>query len=150
MATARRAPQRRALARGPGAGAPASATRDTWAAYAFLSPWLFGFLVFTAGPMIASLDPLVHRLLDHPDDARRRLGQLPRSSSTTRRSRTALRNTFVYTLLAVPAHVIISLALASLLVRVGRAAGFFRTIFYLPVMTPAVAVGILYLLLFNG
>ena len=28
--------------------------RDTWAAYAFLSPWLFGFVVFTGGPMIAS------------------------------------------------------------------------------------------------
>ena len=64
--------------------------------------------------------------------------------------RTALRNTFVFTLLAVPAHVIIALALASVLVRVGRAAGFFRTIFYLPVMTPGVAIGILYLLIFNG
>ena len=29
--------------------------RETWAAFAFLSPWLFGFFVFTAGPMVASL-----------------------------------------------------------------------------------------------
>jgi multiple sugar transport system permease protein len=36
------------------------------------------------------------------------------------------------------------------LARVGRAAGTFRTIFYLPVMTPGVAIGILYLLIFNG
>jgi len=28
--------------------------RDTWWAFAFLSPWLFGFVVFTAGPMVAS------------------------------------------------------------------------------------------------
>jgi multiple sugar transport system permease protein len=46
--------------------------------------------------------------------------------------------------------VIASLLLAMLLTRVGKLAGFFRTVFYLPVMTPAVAVGILYLLMFNG
>ena len=27
---------------------------ETWAAFLFLSPWLFGFFVFTAGPMVAS------------------------------------------------------------------------------------------------
>jgi multiple sugar transport system permease protein len=64
--------------------------------------------------------------------------------------RTALRNTFVFTALSVPAHVIVALALASILARVGRAAGIFRTIFYLPNMTPGVAIGILYLLIFNG
>ena len=44
----------------------------------------------------------------------------------------------------------ISLGLALLLQRVGRASGLFRTLFYLPVMTPAVAVGILFLFLLNG
>ena len=125
------------------------ASRETWAAFAFLSPWLFGFVVFTAGPMIASLvisftdysiiQPThgvgwdnYHTMIHDPQ------------------VRTALQNTFVFTLLAVPAHVIIALALAALLARVGKAAGFFRTIFYLPVMTPGVAIGILYLLIFNG
>ncbi|MBA3844668.1 MAG: sugar ABC transporter permease [Actinobacteria bacterium] len=64
--------------------------------------------------------------------------------------RTALRNTFVFTVLSVPAHVIVALGLAAVLARVGRAAGIFRTIFYLPQMTPGVAIGILYLLIFNG
>ena len=45
---------------------------------------------------------------------------------------------------------VVALVLAMLLMRVGRASGFFRTVFYLPVMTPPVAVGILFLLLFNG
>ena len=123
--------------------------RDTWAAFAFLSPWLFGFVVFTAGPMVASLvlsftnysviQPThgvgwsnYHELLDDP------------------KVRSSMRNTFVYTVMVVPAHMIVSLALAMILARVGRAAGFFRTVFYLPVMTPTVAVGILYLLMFNG
>jgi multiple sugar transport system permease protein len=113
--------------------------RETWAAYAFISPWLFGFIVFTAGPMVASL------ILSFTDysiiqpthsvgfDNYRELYHDPKV-------RSAMRTT----------HVILSLALAMLLARVGRAAGAFRTIFYLPVMTPLVAVGILYLLLFNG
>jgi multiple sugar transport system permease protein len=45
---------------------------------------------------------------------------------------------------------IVALALATLLNRVGRAAGFFRTVFYLPVLTPTVAAGALFLLLLNG
>jgi multiple sugar transport system permease protein len=45
----------------------------------------------------------------------------------------------------------VSLGLAMLLVRAGRrSAGFFRTVFYLPTITPKVAVGVLFLLLFNG
>jgi multiple sugar transport system permease protein len=124
-------------------------SRDTWAAFAFLSPWMFGFVVFTAGPMIASLilsftDYSIiekthnvgfanyHTLYHDPYVAK------------------ALRNTFVYTLYSVPAHVIVALALATVLARIGRLAGVFRTIFYLPVMTPGVAIGILYLLVFNG
>jgi multiple sugar transport system permease protein len=125
------------------------ASRDTWAAYAFLSPWLFGFVVFTAGPMIASLiisftDYSVIQTTHNVGWANyHTLYHDPYV-------RTALRNTFVFTLLSVPAHVIIALALAAVLARVGRAAGLFRTIFYLPVMTPGVAIGILYLLIFNG
>src|SRR4051794_18124165 len=62
----------------------------------------------------------------------------------------ALFNTFVYAVMYVPAAMLVSLVLAMLLVRVGRSAGFFRTVYYLPVMTPPVAVGALFLLLLNG
>jgi multiple sugar transport system permease protein len=123
--------------------------RDTWAAYAFLSPWIFGFVVFTAGPMIASL------VLSFTDYS---IIQTTHDVGFANYHtafhdpyvRTAMRNTFVFTLLAVPLHVIVALALATLLARVGRGAGVFRTIFYLPQMSPTVATGILYLLIFNG
>jgi multiple sugar transport system permease protein len=123
--------------------------RETWAAFAFLSPWLFGFLVFTAGPMIAS------GVLSFTDysviQATHSVGfhnytQLYHDPKITQ----ALRVTLIYTVMVVPLHIVVALALAVLLARVGRAAGFFRTAFYLPTMTPYVAVGILYLLLFNG
>ena len=123
--------------------------RDTWAAFAFLSPWLFGFIVFTSGPMIASL------ILSFTDYS---IIQTTHGVGWSNYHdalhdpyvRTAMRNTFVYTLISVPLHVIVALYLASLLARVGRGGGFFRTVFYLPQMSPTVVTGILYLLIFNG
>jgi multiple sugar transport system permease protein len=124
-------------------------SRETWAAYAFISPWIFGFVVFTAGPMIASL------VLSFSDysiiqkthwvgwDNYHHLVHDPKVAS-------AMKTTLIYTAMVVPAHVILALGLALLLARVGRAAGFFRVVFFLPTMTPAVAVGVIYLLLFNG
>jgi multiple sugar transport system permease protein len=123
--------------------------RDTWAAYAFLSPWLFGFVVLTAGPMVASfiLSLTDYSIIGSTHYVRfhnyRELIHDPKVSL-------AIRNTLLYTAMSVPATMIVSLGLAMMLARVGRAAGIFRTIFYMPVMTPAVAVGVLYLLLFNG
>src|SRR3954463_14052932 len=124
-------------------------SRETWAAFAFLSPWLFGFVVFTAGPMIAR--PVISFTGYSIIQTTHNVGwENYRTLYHDPYVRTSLRNTFVFTLLSVPAHVIVALALAAVLARVGRAAGTFRTIFYLPVMTPGVAIGILYLLIFNG
>jgi multiple sugar transport system permease protein len=123
--------------------------RETWVAFAFLSPWLIGFVIFTGGPMVASAIlsftdySVIQKTHNVGFDNYRQLYHDPKV-------RQALRNTLIYTAMVVPAHVIFSLWLASLLARVGRLSGVFRTVFYLPVMTPLVAVGILYLLLFNG
>ena len=123
--------------------------RDTWVAYGFLLPWFIGFTIFIAGPMIASLvlsftDYSViqatnwvgtqnyHDLIHDPKVSK------------------AMMNSLVFTLMSVPLEIVTALVLALVLLRVGRMAGFFRTIFYLPKMTPPVAVAILYLLLFNG
>jgi multiple sugar transport system permease protein len=63
----------------------------------------------------------------------------------------ALKNTFEYGLMMVPARIIVALLLAMILMRIGeRLGGVFRTIFYLPHITPPVAVGVLVLTLFNG
>jgi multiple sugar transport system permease protein len=45
--------------------------------------------------------------------------------------------------------IIVALGLALILNRVGKASGFFRTVFYLPSITPAVAIGTLWLWLLN-
>ena len=122
---------------------------ESLAAFAFLSPWMFGFVVFTAGPMVASaiLSFTDYSVIQTTHDVGfanyRALYNDPKVSQ-------ALRNTVIFTLMVVPAHVIFSLWLATLLARVGKFAGFFRTVFYLPTMTPLVAVGVLYYFLFNG
>ena len=117
----------------------------------FLLPWIIGFVVFTAGPMIWSLvisltdyDPLRGR----PDFVGlENYGRMFEDPNARR----ALNNTLFFTLLNVPGTIIIGLFLALLLNRVGgRAAGIFRTIFYLPNVTPAVAVGSLFLLVLHG
>ena len=94
-------------------------SRETWAAFAFLSPWLFGFVVFTAGPMIASL------ILSFTDysviQTTHNVGfDNYHTLSTTRRSRRRCEDTLVYTAMVVPAHVIVSLGLA-IAARAGRA-----------------------------
>jgi multiple sugar transport system permease protein len=123
--------------------------RDTWVAYAFLLPWFIGFLVFIAGPMVASL---ILSFTDYSviQDTHYIGAQNYRDLVDDPKVAIALKNTFIYTVMSVPLHMVVALALAMLLLNLGRATGLFRTVFYLPTMTPPVAVAILYLLLFNG
>ena len=123
--------------------------RETRAAYLFLSPWLLGFFVFMALPMIASL---VISFTDYDVLSSPRFVGLENyrtlfSDPDVVRS---LGNTVFYTVLHVPLSLLISLGLAMLLVRLSRGSAFFRTVIYLPVMTPPVAIGVLFLLLLNG
>ena len=122
---------------------------ETWAAYAFLAPWIFGFLVFTSGPMVASL-VLSFTEYDIINPPKYIGAENYRFLLDDPKIVTSLRNTLVFTLMLVPLTMAVGLGLALLLSRVGRAGGFFRTAFYLPNMTPPVAVGILFLFLFNG
>jgi|SRR4051794_6803386 len=120
-------------------------------ALVFLSPWIFGFVVFTALPMAWSLwlsftnyDPLTGKgefiaLANYEFMLR------------DRRVWLSLGNTVYFTLLFVPLSIALGLLLAMLLDRVSdRAAGFFRTAFYLPNITPAVAIGTLFLLILSN
>ena len=123
--------------------------REARAAYVFIAPWIVGFLVFTAGPMIASL------WLSFTDYSLVEAGKAVGAANYQQlledpRVAKSLANTFVYAALFVPLGTVVALALAMLLQHVGRAVGFFRTVFYLPVMTPAVAAGAMFLLLLNG
>ena len=123
---------------------------ETRWAYVFLLPWLGGLLIFQLGPMAASL---VLSFTDYDLISAPRftgLGNYAAMLADPKVGR-AVSNTVLYTALHVPLAVLLALGLALVLNRVtGRAAGVFRTIFYLPSMTPYVAVGVLFLFLLNG
>jgi multiple sugar transport system permease protein len=123
--------------------------KETRAALLFISPWIIGFLVFTLYPVIYTgyLSLTDYDVINDPTfvgmDNFKELLDDPKIAL-------ALKNTFIFAAMSVPAQLVVSLALALLLNWAGRASGFFRTAFFLPKMTPPVAIGILLLLLFNG
>ncbi|WP_309066887.1 carbohydrate ABC transporter permease [Microbacterium sp.] len=124
--------------------------REAIAGYLFISPWIIGFLVFTAGAMVYSLyisfgDYNLATNTARPTgvDNYARLFEDPRVA-------VSLGNTLFYAVLAVPLEIVFALVLAMLLNRVGRGAGFFRTVYYLPKMTPPVATAAMFFLLLNG
>ncbi|WP_435737609.1 sugar ABC transporter permease [Cellulosimicrobium sp. PMB13] len=125
------------------------ARRERNAALRFISPWIVGFLVFTAWPIVYSayLSFTDYDVINDPTfvglENYQEMVQDPKVSL-------ALWNTLVYTVLQVPLYTVVGLGLALLLNQAGRSAGFFRTAFFIPKMTPPVAVGVLLLLLFNG
>jgi len=116
--------------------------------YIFISPWIIGFLIFIAGPIIASLyfsfcnydvvtppvwigfqnykklffDPLFWQ---------------------------ALKVTSYYSLLSVPLGIILSLVIAILLNQKIRGLVWFRTIYYIPSVISGVAVSLLWMWIFN-
>lgn len=123
--------------------------KEILAALGFISPWIIGFLVFTLGSMIASfyLSLTEYDILRPPlyvgFDNYAQLFKDPKIKQS-------LYNSFFYTALHVPLATIVSLSLALLLNNVSKhISGFFRTAFYLPSITPAVAIGTLWLWLLN-
>jgi multiple sugar transport system permease protein len=124
--------------------------RETLAAYLFISPWILGFLIFTAGAMIYSLViSFSHYSLATNSGTPAGIDNYERLF-TDPKVMMSLGNTLFYAILAVPLEIIFALFLAMLLAKLARGAGIFRTIYYLPKMTPTVATASIFLLLLNG
>jgi multiple sugar transport system permease protein len=124
--------------------------REALAGYLFISPWIIGFLIFTAGTMIYSLVISFSHYNLATDIIRPAGFDNYQALLDDPKVATSLRNTLFYAVLAVPLEVCFALMLAMLLNRVTRGAGFFRTVYYLPKMTPTVATASIFLLLLNG
>jgi multiple sugar transport system permease protein len=117
--------------------------------YLFISPWLLGFILLTAGPILYSiyLSFTSATLLSPPrwigfENYQRMFSEDPLFTKS-------LWNTVYYVLVAVPSGVILSLMIALLLHQRLRGMSIFRTIFFLPSITNMVAVSVLWLWVFN-
>jgi multiple sugar transport system permease protein len=114
----------------------------------FIAPWLIGFLVFTAGPMVTSLWLSFHKYdlqsmqFVGAENYRRLLFVDPLFWKS-------LTNTIKYAIFSIPLGIVGSLALALLLNQKVRGIPLFRTLFYLPSLVPAVASALLWQWIFN-
>ena len=124
------------------------ARRDAVDGYLFILPWLLGFVIFTAGPMLASFGLMFvdWDLLTPPSFAG--LANIQKAVVDPLLT-TSLYNTAYYTFISVPLRMVVALGGAMLLNAHVRGLPFFRTAFYLPAVLPLVASIILWMWLFN-
>jgi multiple sugar transport system permease protein len=121
--------------------------KQTLAAWLFLLPSLIGFVIFTAGPVIAAgvISLLEWNLFSPPSWAGlrnfARLGGDPTFWS-------ALGNTAYFTFASVPLTIVVSLALALLLNQGLRRVAVFRSLLLLPYATITVAVAFVWIWLY--
>lgn len=112
--------------------------------YLYIGPWLLGFLIFTLGPFLFSfyLSFTHWELIGSPQWAG--LSNYARLL-VDKKFVKSLYNTFYYAFFSVPLGLIVSFMLALLLNQevIGRA--MFRTLFYVPAITPAVASALLWM-----
>ena len=115
---------------------------------AFMSPWLVGFTVFFAYPLVMSLylSFTHYDLLSSP----RWIGLANYRFLFTKDQTVwpAVKNTLWFIAIAVPLQVLFALGIAVMLSRARRGVGAVRTVFYLPALAPPVAatLGFVYLL----
>lgn len=124
--------------------------REALAGYLFISPWIIGFCLFTAGAMVYSLVISFSHYNLATNIARPAGFSNYSGLFQDPKVVTSLKNTLLYAVMAVPLEICFALLLAMLLNQVARGAGFFRTVYYLPKMTPSVATASVFLLLLNG
>jgi multiple sugar transport system permease protein len=122
---------------------------DWWQGYAFISPWIIGFLLFTAGPMVMSIAISFSSwtMLSSPTWVG--WEHYERLFSSDPLFVQSLRNTLFYVVLSIPLTTALALGLALLLNQRVPGMGLFRTIFFLPSITNLVAVSLLWLWIFN-
>ncbi len=126
-----------------------SGREEAFAGLLAISPWVIGFLIFTLGPLLASIYFSFTRYDVIRPPRWIGLGNYERAFTDDPYFFKALTNSVIYTALYVPLHVLTALGAAVLLNRARQATGIFRTLFYLPSMTPGVATAILWLWILN-
>lgn len=122
--------------------------REAIEGYICISPWVLGFLLFTAGPIVASLyfsfgsyNMMSFRWTGFANYERLFFKDQDFTLS--------LYNTVYYTVFSVPLRLIVALFIALLLNLNMRGMHVLRTVYYLPSITPAVAASVLWMWLFN-
>lgn len=115
----------------------------------FALPWILGLLIFLAYPLLSSLyysftsfsvlrPPIWLGLENYQELWGDEIFH------------TSLKNTFAYAAAAVPLSTVTAILLAMLLNAKTKGMALYRTLFYIPSLVPMVALGVLWLWIFNG
>jgi multiple sugar transport system permease protein len=124
------------------------ARRESLWAYAFISPWILGFIIFTVGPMLASLffSFTEYNIVDSP-----RWNGITNYVNLFHDALFwhSLRVTFSYAVVALPLGLVFSYLIAVLLNQKIRAINIWRTVYFLPTVIAGVAVALLWARIFD-
>ena len=122
---------------------------ETVLAWAMVSPWLAGFFLLTAFPMVASLalSFMDWDMLSPPQWAG--LANYEKLFFIDPLALHSLKITVVFSLVSIPLNIVFGLAIAMLLNTNIRGLSVFRTIYYLPAILSGVAVAILWQWIFS-
>jgi multiple sugar transport system permease protein len=123
--------------------------REARTAYWLISPWIVGFLVFTLGPMVASLyfSFTKYSVIDPPKWAG--FANFIDMFFNDYRFWLSLKVTIKYAIFAIPMGLVFGLLLALLLNTKVPGISVWRTVYYTPSVISGVAVAILWVYIFN-
>ena len=123
--------------------------RETMWAYILIAPWIIGFIVFTAGPMIASayFSLTEYDVINPPRFVGLENWQYMFTEDPLFWH--SLRVTLTYAIAAIPMGLVLGLALALLLNANVPGLTIWRTLFYMPSVVSGVAVSVLWSYIFN-
>ncbi|MBS1723806.1 MAG: extracellular solute-binding protein [Armatimonadetes bacterium] len=123
---------------------PMARKEATWG-YAFVSPWVVGFLVFTLGPMLVSIVlSFTHYNVLQPAHWVGWKNYTDVVVADNALVTKAFANALTMAVVGVPLGIVTGLSLALLLNATNRGKAFFRTMFYLPTIVPGVATIVLW------
>lgn len=124
-------------------------TRENLAFYLFASPWLFGLLFLTLGPMIASL---VLSFADYPVITPGKFIGFANYVTMLTKDKLvwqSIKVTLLYSAIAVPLILVYSFAVALMLNQGIRGANLLRTFYYMPTVISGVPVAVLWMWTLN-
>jgi len=116
----------------------------------FISPWILGFIAFTAGPLFLSA---VMTMFDWPIIGTPSFVGIKNFIDMFTKDNQFWKSvgiTIKFMVMFVPLNIIIALVLAMLISKPLRGIGIFRTIFYLPSVVSSVAVAIMWGWIFHS
>jgi multiple sugar transport system permease protein len=115
----------------------------------FVSPWILGFLIWTVYPVLSSIyySFLRYDLITKP--VYLGLGNYVEIFTDDARFWTVVWNTLYYVALSVPLGVVSAFLIANLLNANLAGRSFFRAVFYIPAIVPAICVAMVWLFIYN-